>query len=460
MHRLQRLLLLLITGELLVCGFHAVQRLTERLPVLPVVAFDDPLLKADFTALAEAARTGDSGDWQLLGEGLLGQGFYGEAELAFRRAVELDSQNGIAQFSVAFCVDRTGRVEASTQEYQRAAEMTPPSSSPIGSREHCLYQVGRNALRLEQLPSAEQIFHEILAFTPAAYQYSKLLTRSGRSAEALTEIDKVLNKSPLSLKFRSLQLHALEDLGRLTEIADAARQLERSKYEFPIDLSSNFVEPLSQRLGIHREMEACQQLLASGDMDAVARKLNELLVLLEPTTHPQKFRLRQSLIEVEFQRKNADQMLASIAQLQAAGLSNADLLQMEGAAYSLQGDKQRALALWLRAARQSPNVPLHQILARHYDDLGDSANRDQHLGQAALLTTKMHYGSNQLEAAQLSVREAQRYLPENDQVWFYSAEINQALGHLSEALADYRRCVELNPGHGRALRALKSFDGP
>jgi len=128
---------------------------------------------------------------------------------------------------------------------------------------------------------------------------------------------------------------------------------------------------------------------------------------------------------------------------------------MEGAAYSLRGDKQRAVELWLRAVQRSPNVPLHQILARHYDDLGDTPSRDQHLGQAALLMTKIYDWSNQLEAAQRSVSEAQTLLPENDQVWFYSAEIKQALGHPAEAQADYRRCVELNPGHGRAIRALE-----
>ena len=455
MHRLQRLLLFIIAGELLVCGFYALQRLSQHQPVLPVMAFDDPFLKADFAALAESARRGDSSDWQLFGEGLLGQGFYGEAELAFLRALELDPRNGTAQFGLAFCVDRTGRVEESTREYLRAAEMTQSLPAPIGSREHCLYQVGRNSLRREQLQPAEKIFQGILAFTPAAYQHSKLLIRSGRSAEALPEIDKVLEKSPRSLKFNSLRLRALEDLGRQSEIADSAGQLERSQYEFPIDLSSNFVEPLSQRLGINREVEACKQLLASGDMDAVARKLNELLVLLEPTTHPQKYLLRKSLIEVEFQRQDADQMLASIAQLQEAGVSDADLLQMEGAAYSLRGDKQRAVELWLRAVQRSPNVPLHQILARHYDDLGDTPSRDQHLGQAALLMTKIYDWSNQLEAAQRSVSEAQTLLPENDQVWFYSAEIKQALGHPAEAQADYRRCVELNPGHGRAIRALE-----
>jgi len=454
---IQRMVVLIIVAELLVCGYLAARQLGQHQPVLPQVVFDDPLLAADLSALAKAARGGNSRDWQQLGEGLLGQGFYAEAEPAFRRAVELDAKNAMAQFSLAYCIDRTGRIAESTREYMRAAEIAQPSKSPIGSRRHCLYQVGRNALRESQPAEAERVFRKIERYFPAAYQLAKLRVRSGRSSEALPVIDNVLKYLPRSLKFNSLRLHALEELGRLKDAAESARMLERSESLVPLDFGTAFVEPLQQRQGIDREVAAFQKLPVKGSLNRLAEKLDELLVVLEPTSHPEKYQLRKTLVEVEFQRKNSDRMLESIQRLHVAGMSDVDLLQMEGAAYALQGAMPRAVEVWQRALRLSPNVPLHKMLAKYYDEQGETALRDQHLGEAALLEVKLNYWNNQIAAAQQSAHQARKIAPQNAQVWFYSAQIERALGNLEGARSGYTRCVELNPQHGRAIRELKSL---
>ena len=456
MQDIRRVLVLIVVIELLSCSYLTVRRLGQYEPVLPKIVYDDPLLEAELSALAQAARSGKSREWQWLGEGLLGQGFYAEAEQAFRRAVDRDRTNATAQFSLAFCIDRTGRIPESTREYLRAAELARPSPSPIGSREHCLYQVGRNALRESHPEEAARVFGQIQNFFPADYQSAKLLVRSNRSAEALPLIEKVLQRMPRSLKFNSLRLHALDQLGPAAAAADAAQILERSEYTVPIDFSTNFVEPLNKRLGIQREVVVCQELLTNGAMDELAEKLNRLLVVLESSRDPQKSLFRKSLIEVEFHRQNADRMWDSIERLKAEGWIDADLLQMEGAAYALQGEMPRAVALWERALRLSPNIPLYQMLARYYGEQGNASLRDQHLGQAALLTTRMNFLGNQLEAAERSVKQAQQLIPNDPQVWFYSAEIERSLGHLDQAQASYRRCVALNPHHGRATRALEN----
>ncbi|MCA9090098.1 MAG: tetratricopeptide repeat protein [Planctomycetaceae bacterium] len=454
-----RLLLVVILGELAYCGYWAAAQLGRYEPVLPQVVHDDPLLDNEFKSLADAARWGNSLDWQTLGEGLLGQGFYGEAELAFRRAVELNPENSLAQFSLAFCIDRTGRVDESSREYLRAIEITKPSKSPVASADHSRYQLGRNALRKEQAAEAERIFHEADAFYPSAYQYAKLLVRSGRAAEALPTIDRVLEAVPNSLKFTALRMHALEQLGRLPEAHAAARKLERSEYVIPMDFSSNFVTPYNKRIGIQKEEEVCEQLWTEKHFDAVARKLNELLVILEPTSNMQKYALRLSLIKVEYNRRDADAILALVERANADGDSDAELLQMEGAAYAIKGNMDRAVELWLRAALMSPNIPLHEFLAKYYDEQGDAVKRDEQLGYAAVLKMKVSYWGNELEAAREAVAAAKKLVPENATVWFYSGEIEQSLGNLDQARTDYARCIELDPSHGRALREYRLLEG-
>ena len=452
-----RLLMVIITTEIVCSGYWAAQQLGQYVPVLPEITFDDPLLAAELKALAETARQGESQDWQLLGEGLLGQGFYGEAELAFRQAVQMDPKNSMAQYNLAFCIDRTGRIAESTHEYLKAAKLAKPSESLIGSRESCIYQVGRNALRLENPAEAEEIFLDGIGFLPAVYQYSKLLVRSNRPAEAMPKINHGLSVFPNSVKFTALKMRALEQLGYFLEAEKEARFLERCESVMPTDFSIILVTPLNANLGIQHEEEISEQLWADQSLDLIAEKMNELLLLLGPTSHQKKYALRKSLIKVEYERQNANSMLELILHAHADGDFDAELLQSEGDAFALKEDWERAVSLWLRALRMSPNVTLHQKLAQFYETKKDTSSRDKHLGYAALLKAKEKYFKNQLEDSREAIRQAEKMLPEIATVWYYSAEIERALKNPDQAQANYALCLEFDPTHGRAVRALNSL---
>ncbi|HCS49976.1 MAG TPA: hypothetical protein DIW81_00030, partial [Planctomycetaceae bacterium] len=57
-----RLLMVIITTEIVCSGYWAAQQLGQYVPVLPEITFDDPLLAAELKALAETARQGESQD--------------------------------------------------------------------------------------------------------------------------------------------------------------------------------------------------------------------------------------------------------------------------------------------------------------------------------------------------------------------------------------------------------------
>ncbi|TWT59980.1 tetratricopeptide repeat protein [Rubinisphaera italica] len=452
-----RMLMVIITAEFVICGYLVVKQVGQQVPVIPSINFDDPLLAADLNALAETARQGDSQEWQVLGDGLLGQGFYGEAELAFRQALDMDPQNAMAQFKLAFCLDRTGRVAESTSEYLRAAKIAKPSEALIGSRKNCLYQVGRNALRQEQSEVAEKLFLEGAGFLPAAYQYSKLLVRSNRAAEAMPTIEHGLEVYPNSLKFTEVRMNAFKQMDRQFEAEQEARMLERSESVMPTDFSLIFILPLNAMIGFQHEEEISEQLWTDQSLDLIAKKMNELLLLLEPTSHQKKYALRKSLIKVEYERQNADRMLELIDQAHTDGDFDAELLQREGEAYALKGDWERAASMWLRVVKMSPNAAVHEKLAQYYEASKDTPKRDEHLGYAALLNAKENYLKNQLEEAKEAATKAQKLLPEIATVWFYSAEIERALRNPDRARSNYALCVKLDPSHGRAIRGLQSL---
>ncbi|QDS86446.1 tetratricopeptide repeat protein [Rosistilla ulvae] len=457
MKRFKQLLVVVLLLEIVIGGLYLKRRLWRHHVVLPAVTLDDPLLATEFQQLADQATAGGSEQWQALGEGLLGQGFYGEAEHAFRAAVDIDPSNYMAQFSLAFCLDRTGRIAESSEAYLKASEIERKSKRLIGSVEHCRYQVGKNYLREEDAAAAIDSFASQVGFAPASYQYAKLLVRDGKVDRALPLLEMQLGKTPLSLKFNALRLQALEAKGQQALAAQAADVLQRSRYMIPIDMSTNFVTPLNQRLGISRKLQEYNELLASGDMDLLAKHLQSMWDVVEPTMLSQKSKILISMAEVAFQRRRAEEMLHAVDRLKELGVSSPDMLQLEGAAYQLNGDIDRAVTLWIRASEMSPNIPLHQILADAYQQKNDDARRDYHFGQAGLLEAKQAFWNNQWEPAKQAAQRAIDADPSLDQAWFYLAEIERELGNPQSALEAYQKCLDLNPDHGRALAAAARF---
>ncbi|MBC8001709.1 MAG: tetratricopeptide repeat protein [Opitutaceae bacterium] len=61
---------------------------------------------------------------------------------------------------------------------------------------------------------------------------------------------------------------------------------------------------------------------------------------------------------------------------------------------------------------------------------------------------------NDLASAATRFEEASSVLPDHAHTWFYLGEIRRLQGDKPAAEAAYRRCLAVNPDHGRALQAI------
>ncbi|MAX37738.1 MAG: hypothetical protein CME33_14370 [Gimesia sp.] len=459
MIQLLRLLLILLVVELGYCGYLIADRMARPLPVLPDAESIDPLLMTDFRELAVQAESGSSKEWIRLGQAFLGQGFYGYAENCFRQAIQMDPDDALAQASYAFCLERTGRLQASTREYEKLEAFDGKTDVPFANRRHYLYAIGRNYLREENAEKAEELFRLNNGFQPADYQLAKLLVRSGRAEEALPYIDRNLATTPNSLVFRQLQAEALESLGRMAEAKRARDQVEHALYVVELNFNTTFLTPYSKRHGILRELEAYNQLLERNDMDYLAQKLDEVLALMDERL-PQYKATLISMLEVEYQRKNPERMLQLIQKLKENGVVDAETLQFEAGAYMLSGDMKKAVPLLQRVLEMSPTIEVHQTLADYYDQQKDLKKRDYHQAKMALLYAMMSFRNNQLKSAEEAIERSVELNPEDPQAWFYNAEIKRLLGKTEAAKKSYERCLALNPNHGRAIRELDHINTP
>ena len=122
--------------------------------------------------------------------------------------------------------------------------------------------------------------------------------------------------------------------------------------------------PFSQRHGLNRKNERIKNAIESGNMDRVATVIEEIIEELDDIQIPGYRSAYLRLAEVELQRKNPQKILECVEKLKEFGEMNSDILQLEGAAYEMLGQSEQAAAVWERAALMSPNVILHQKLAR------------------------------------------------------------------------------------------------
>ncbi|QDU06984.1 tetratricopeptide repeat protein [Gimesia aquarii] len=450
-----RFLLILFVIELGFCGYLIAKRLSRPLPLLPEAEYVDPLMMADYRELADQAEQGSSKEWMKLGQALLGQGFYSYAEHCFRQAAKLDPTNDLAQASYAFCLERTGRTQESTREYEKLEASSRNKSTAFANKKHVLYTTGRNYLREENAAKAEEKFRQNANFQPADYQLAKLLVRSGQVESALSIIERNLEQSPNSLNFLSLYAQALEASGREVEAIEAAEKVERALEIIPLNFNTEFIQPYSVRHGIEKEVEAYNHLIKRNDMDHLAEKLEEIFRLLEDRPLPQYKATLVSMIEVEFQRKNPERMLMLIEKLKEHGVENAELLQFKAGAYLLSGEMEKAVPLLQRVLKMSPTIEVHQTLANYYEQQNDTEKRDYHQAKMALLYAMIAFRNNQLPAAEEAIQRSVDLNPRDPQAWFYYAETKRHRGDLEAAQTAYEKCIELNPNHGRALKELK-----
>jgi len=451
MPRFTVILLIVVLLEAIACGTVMVRKMFRVEPLLPPVHWDDPLLEKELSGVAERARTGNSKAWQTWGEALLGQGFYHYSEIAFRQALKLDPRNHEARFGLAFCLDHMGRMEESVHEYGQLAALRTRGEifEKLGTDSQ--YALGCNLLREEKAAEAEQAFRQIADDPRAKYQIAKLQIRSGQAEKA--QVDDL----PFSQESLFLQYRAALALNRNAEAIQAADQLERATKRILLHFNTDYVRPFYAQYGLERIIQDYNQLIFSKNMDRLRETLDKIFVQVRHLRSPYAKLALQSMLDVELQRKNAEQLRNLVQQLRDFGEMDADMLQFEGAAAAEDGNLQQAATLWQRANAMSPNIQLSLKLAEYYESQHNTRERDKALAESLLLGALGQYRQNKLEPAHELLKKSLDSSSSNPRTWFYLGETLRVLGAREKALEAYQQCLNLNSNDGRAITRLRQM---
>jgi len=447
---LYRLLLILIFLQALAVAALTGKKLLGVKAELPDLSVLDPYTIAELEHLALRAETGTAEDWRELAQALLGEGYYCHAEQCYRQVIKLKPADYEAEFHVAFCLDRTGRLDECIKLYQQIAAKTKAKF-----RQTCYFFLARAYLRQEKPQEALQAVASANALSSSRLLAAKTLLGLGRTELALQEITIGLAEKPMSIKLLQLNAIALERFGK-TDEAHATRELvQRGEYQLSLNPNTNFIDQYNRRYGFAREIEAFNEKIDSNKHRESATQLAKLSSRMDEFDDRIKTLLLFSEANLGFYLNKPQKTLAAIQQLRALGENRADVSQLEANAFQQLGDMEQAEAAWLRAAKLNPSARLHEQLAEYYNSVQKNQQSIYHASQAASMRGHELFHKNKLASAKREFQSALELNETNSLAWFYLGEIERYYNNQSEAEQAYQKCLEINPDFGRALTGLE-----
>ncbi|MEW4561047.1 tetratricopeptide repeat protein [Bremerella sp. JC770] len=431
--------------ELIAVGVYLQQQASTTIPLLPEQHLADSSIEPQLKALAEAAQGGDADDWNRLGEGLLGKGFYAHAELAFRQSLQKDPDHFASLFGLAFCLDRTGRMQESNVAYGNVVQTGAQSPEQQAMQIYALYGMGRNALRLEDAETASELFRQNADYPAAEYQQAKLGIRAGDAQQALPLIQKNLTNIPYSLGFHFLDQRAQEALGNERAAFLAKAMVERSAYLVSLNFSTDYVAPLNEQTGVDALVPELMEALEEEDWSGVEATCHAIEQATQDSPVFAAKPVADARIQLLLHKQQPQEVLELIAKLESEGRVDALTLEAAGDAYRQLQNPVQAIQHWQRALRLKPSIPLHEKLADHLAE-----EQNFHRSQVALMQGLEHYRSNRLRSAIPEFQRAIELDPKLADAWYYLGEMYFHLDQPKEAVEAYRQCQLVDPLHGRA----------
>lgn len=449
MSRRDRRLLALVAIEL-VAGAVLYFRRPEAPPTPPPVpdlSDADPALAAHVREKAAACRTPD--DWAALGLVYISFGYFPEAEACYRVAAEREAERPDRQHDWAFALERMGRPREANAAYERAAALG--HGDPGG----CWYFVGRNHLRLEDGAAARAAF-EKSGQPQARYELAVLLARDGRGAEALPVLDQLSSQFPDAVQPPLLR-HRVERLSGQSGAASADRALRvAGRLPTPFDREFRRLEAGREQLGTVKDLREARRLIAAGNAAAA----EPLLANLARTAWAPE--VADLSAEVEFLRNRPGEAARVLQEAIDRAGGSVYLFERLGDAHAEAGRPADAVAAWQRAVALGGAIDAkntHYKLALHFDKAGNAAAAAPHHARAYLGAGHELLAAGQLRDAKGPLDKGLKYGPQFPPLWFARGEVQRLSGQVDVARAAYRKCLEIDPDHGRAAAALELLSG-
>jgi len=451
----QKFLAGLIALELVGAG--SLWRSSMRPSRPPPVAWDKCMID-DATARAireteERLQPRDPASWMELAATYRAFGLFPHAEHCYRQADKLSPKDRSYFYYWAECFDLMGDTAQATRLYRRIIK--EGLSIPLGplTAQYCWLNIGQDFLRTEEVEAAIEALRQAPDLPKAKFLLARVLIRSGRAAEATLLLDELLRKAPDIIEFNQMKSWAETELGH--------DETARTFYEGSLRCREPLVkwDPTYREVQLRRKAMGSQawhekslELAAKGKLEQArewSRKAIEAFWTEDRV---------QQLAKVELGLGHLQEAAALAEDSVKRVGASAATLDIIGVASVRMGDRARARRAWEQAWPLEPTPNLFQKLAELSRLEGDLESARWYRGLEQYQLGKDAWLSNDLNTARGHLEQAVLLADRHAHAWFYLAETRRLLDDAPGAAAAYRRCLEINPDHGRALRALQRLN--
>ncbi len=449
MTRIHRLLAGLIAVELAVGGYFASSRLRRHVPPLIDSRYLEPITADDFRGLSNNCRT--AGQWAKLGEAYLASGFFPEAEACYREAVALDPNDANLAYRYGFAVERLGMAEEANVVYERAVELG--NSHPSD----CWYNIGRNDLRLGRQGPAREAFERATDLPASRFEIAKLDFRDGRTAEAEAMARHLADEYPSAIPPLALLYRIARVRGEDKVAEGYADQffLRKKRLPTPFESDAEGVMEVVQQIGQNRVLQNGFRL---NQERRPAEAEKALRVALAADWQPQ---IADQLALSVFMLGRPAETVDILADAVTRAGPEPFILWRLGQAYLNNGQAPKARDAWQRSARLMTGHAgqgLWLDMSNLAEKEGDQVRAKTYRARSLLSAGLEQYDKGRFDAADKLLKEAVGLDPRLDWGWYYLGETASAMHQPAAAAEAYKKCLSVNPDHGRAIRALKLLD--
>ncbi len=452
MSRIQKVLLTIILLELGVGGL--VWRWSARPGPVPLVDWSACLIEdtvaAQIRETEHHLRPDDPASWVELGAAYRAFGLFPQAEYCYRQADKLSPKDGSYLYYWAECFDLMGRTREASKLHRRIIEAG--LRVPLGAEttQYCWLNIGQDRLREENVSEAIEALRKAPDIPRAKFLLSRVLIRSGRAKEAMVLLDDLLRGSPGMVEYNQMKSWAEAELGD----QDAAQEFYDRSLRSRQELSKwdpTYQEVLQRRktTGSQTWHEKSLQLEAQGDLPAAIEWSRKALEAFWTEDRAQQ---RAKLELLSGNPAEAISLMEDCLKRVGASAKSLDII---GVASMQLRDTARARRVWEQAIELEPTPNLYAKLAELCRMAGDAGQQRKYLSLEQYQTGKEAWLNNELKTALEHFDKAVALYDGHAHTWYYLGETRRLLGDAAGAEVAYRRCLQIDPDHGRALRGLE-----
>ena len=444
-------LLLLLLIAVVVMGLLYLEKSNRPSPPVPNLSSADQLTRTELEEMIAECVTGE--DWAELARVYMAQGYFPEAKATFGRAVELLPNYAEVVYDYGFCLGRVGDLEESNRQLERAIELKHPKEV------EAMFFIGRNHLRSGDIDAAEQAFRKTGALPISKYELAKLLFRKGELDEAEALVKKLLAEEPDTVQSLTLLGNIRKKKG--DDLAALGNSIESRLF-----WSRRIPTPFGDERA---------NLMANYNKVGYGKKLNEMVAKTNQMANQEARKGLKKLLEMEWNLAAQESLIQCSNQssrthiaigliedrLERFGPSSKWYAKL-GETYLKRNETAKALEVWKTGANLNSDEfgkNCYQNLARYYIEQKfdvETSQKYQAVGILDFGTEALSQGA--FDEALGFAKTAVRIGPDSAEAHYMLGQSLVALGRLDGAVKAYKKCVELDPTHGRGLMELKSLN--